>query len=98
MTVDVSYRGVFLRTIARLRVRALIRVSLELPDGPLVVHAVVVNAVGPGEGPIQGVGLAFFALAGDAQRRWEAFIDDQYVSDLPIDLASLRPAGRSVTP
>jgi hypothetical protein len=98
VTVDASYRGVFLRTLARPRVRALVRVSVELPDGPLMVHAVVVNVIGPGEGPIEGVGLSFFALAGEAQQRWEAFIDDQYMSDLPIDLASVRPVRPSAAP
>lgn len=98
LTADASYRGVFVLTAAPLRLRALVRVRLTLPDGPLAVHAVVVNVVPAGEGRSAGAGISFFGLAGEAQRRWETFIDDQYVAGLDVHHASAPPGRRSAPP
>jgi hypothetical protein len=71
--LDASFRGVFVAMESPPPVRELVRIRVELPSGPLVVHAVVVRIVEDALGRA-GVGLRFFALGGQERLAWEAFV------------------------
>lgn len=74
-TVDVSHRGMFLRTDEPPGKLQLLRVRIALPTTAreLVVN-VVAMYVSRGGPRGNGVGVSFFALNGDARNDWERFI------------------------
>ena len=71
--VDASYRGLFVIMHEPPPVRELVKLQVELPSGPLELHAVVVRIVEDHLGR-PGVGLRFFALDGQPRATWEQFI------------------------
>jgi hypothetical protein len=76
LTDDVSFRGAFVRTDSPPRVRQLVKLELDLPDGrPIEAHAMVVHVREPGGDGIPGAGLQFWGQM-SAQRDWERFVQD----------------------
>lgn len=71
--VDASVRGLFLRMKEAPPIRQLMKLSIDLPTGTRVYHAVVVRLVEDQLGHA-GVGLRFFALNGENRAEWEAFV------------------------
>lgn len=71
--VDASVRGLFLRMEEAPPIRQLIKLSIDLPSGTRVFHAVVVRIVEDQLGHA-GVGLRFFALNGENKAEWESFV------------------------
>jgi hypothetical protein len=78
VTENVSYRGVFLLTTAKVAKRELIRVRFSLPNdgGEIVANAMVVYVVGANDadGRPQGLGLQFYGLDGQPRARWEKLV------------------------
>lgn len=77
VTSDVGFRGVRLRTDAPPPLRELLVVRLQLPpDGEaLELFGMPVWAVrGAGDGRDDGVGVEFFAVPVESQRRWNEFV------------------------
>lgn len=72
--LDASFRGLFLRFTKPPQIRELVKLRIDLPARPLVLHAVVVRVVPAGLGAASGVGLRFFALNGVERQEWEAFV------------------------
>lgn len=72
--IDASFRGLFLRFARPPQIRELVKLRIDLPTRPLVVHAVVVRIVAAGLGAPPGVGLRFFALNGVERQEWESFV------------------------
>ena len=71
--VDASVRGLFLRMEEAPPIRQLLKLSIDLPTGTRVYHAVVVRLVEDQLGHA-GVGLRFFALNGENKTEWETFV------------------------
>lgn len=71
--VDASIRGLFLRMEEAPPIRQLLKVSIDLPTGTRIYHAVVVRLVEDQLGHA-GVGLRFFALNGENKIEWESFV------------------------
>lgn len=76
-TVNISRHGVFIITDSPKPERELVRLSFELPDGPLEVMGMVARAVprDAAAGAHPGMGIDFFALAKQAKDRWDAFVE-----------------------
>jgi hypothetical protein len=77
LTGDVGFRGVLLRTDAPPPLRQLLLLRFELPpDGEGVeLHGMAVWHVPPGvESRTPGVGVQFYAVPAETQKRWNAFI------------------------
>jgi hypothetical protein len=74
VTVDVSYRGIFVETTAELQkrsaIRSLVKLHVELPTGGFGVHAMIVHA----HEIRLGLGLQFWALNGVERKTWETFV------------------------
>jgi len=71
-SADVSRHGMFLLADDPPRERFLVKLAVELPDGPLEATAFVSRRV---EGPERtGIGVQFFALSAQAKGRWDAFV------------------------
>jgi Tfp pilus assembly protein PilZ len=89
LTEDVSYRGVFVRTDRRPRLRQLVKLKLELGAGDeFTTHAMTVWVVPPGgpAGRVAGVGLQFYGVDKNALGRWERFVSA--LKDEPAPVAS----------
>ena len=71
--VDASARGLFLRMEEAPPIRQLMKLSIDLPSGTRIYHAVVVRLVEDQLGHA-GVGLRFFALNGENKTEWENFV------------------------
>lgn len=73
-TLDVSFRGVFVRvpTSSRAALRSLVRLRVELPTGGFEAHAMVVHVGVRSE--VEGMGLQFWGLSGNERRAWETFV------------------------
>lgn len=84
-SVDVSRHGIFLATERPPRERFLVRVVLELPDGPLYANAFVSRSVTPGHGIQPGVGLQFFAMPDLTRNRWDKYVTWLSGMALPVD-------------
>jgi hypothetical protein len=95
LTNDVSYRGAFVRTDAPASLRALLKVSFELPNGGVKVsgHGMVVRVVTKGEGGdaarVPGIGLQFWGPI-ENQRAW-----DQFIHELKVRERAGMPAARA---
>ena len=77
LTGDVGFRGVLLRTDAPPPLRQLLLLRFELPpDGDAVeLHGMAVWNVAPGvESRTPGVGVQFYAVPPETQKRWNEFI------------------------
>lgn len=71
--IDASIRGLFLRMEDAPPIRQLLKLSIDLPSGTRIYHAVVVRLVEDQLGHA-GVGLRFFALNGENKNEWESFV------------------------
>ena len=92
LTENVSFRGMFLRTDARLPKMHLLRVQIAVPTcaTPIDTHVVVMTVL-PAGVRAAGVGVAFFALEGEARKEWENFVG--FVREQQISLGkSAEPA------
>jgi hypothetical protein len=91
VTEDVSYRGVFLRTLSPPPKMQLLRLRLEVPTMAkgIVTNATVAHVAGP-EARVPGAGLSFYGLDGEPRRQWEGFI--QFVRDHHPDAAERQAA------
>jgi hypothetical protein len=77
LTESVGLGSIFVRTDAPPPPMTLVRLQLVLPpdDARVVLHAMVANTVMPaGAHAVPGVELAFFAKGGEANKRWDRFI------------------------
>jgi Tfp pilus assembly protein PilZ len=77
LTGDVGFRGALLRTDAPPPLRELLLLRFDLPPaGDVIeVHAMAVWNVPPGSGSRSpGVGVQFFAVPSELQKRWNDFI------------------------
>jgi hypothetical protein len=77
LTGDVGFRGVLLRTDAPPPLRELIVLRFALPPGgdPIELHALAVWNVPPGiESRVPGVGVQFYAVPTETQKRWNQFV------------------------
>lgn len=72
--LDVSRRGISLRMPEPPPMMQLTRLRLDLPGGPIEVHAFPVRLAQDITARGQRVGLQFFALNGEDKTRWERFI------------------------
>ena len=75
---DISYRGMFAITDEPPNTRQLISLSAKLPEGAAIdTHAMTVFVLERGNrlGRTPGVGLQFYAMAGEVKTAWEGFID-----------------------
>jgi hypothetical protein len=75
-SADVGLGGLFLVTAEDLPLRQLVRIELVLPsDGrPFAAMGWLVHRL-PEAGHPPGVGVQFYGLGKDEQRRWDAFVD-----------------------
>ncbi len=75
-TVNLGYRGLFLRTDTPPQLRQLLRLEVPLPDGEtLGLHGMAVHVVKVGESDAPGVGVQFYAVDKDTASRWGRFVD-----------------------
>lgn len=75
-TFDVSFRGLFVKTLDPPALRALVRLRVTLPGRTIDAHAMAVHVVTDAIHHEPGVGLQFWGLSGDDRRAWESFIHD----------------------
>jgi hypothetical protein len=71
--LNVSYRGLFLRMPTPPHANELLKVRVTLATKTLILNVVVVRSVVDAQGR-HGVGVRFFALAGEEKRVWEGYI------------------------
>ena len=74
MTLDVSFRGLFLKTMDPPGLRSLVRLKIRLPLRTVEVHAMAVHVIEAKNGRGGGVGLQFWGLNGPDRSDWEAFV------------------------
>lgn len=80
VTVDVSYRGLFVETsdTKASAIRSLVKLHVELPTGGFDAHAMIVHLEQgepqTGGGRRLGMGLQFWALTGTERKIWETFV------------------------
>lgn len=72
--VEVSFRGLFVRTALRQAVRDLVKLRIDVPAREIVAHAVVARVVMDDASKVFGLGMAFFALRDRDKAEWEAFV------------------------
>lgn len=75
-TLDVSFRGLFVKTADPPALRSLVRLRVTVPGRTIDAHAMAVHVGGDEPGRDGGVGLQFWGLSGDDRRAWESFIRD----------------------
>lgn len=73
-TLDVSFRGLFLKCMDPPALRSLVRLKVTLPSRTFEAHAMAVHFVGAEDGREGGVGLQFWGLSGTDRQAWEDFI------------------------
>lgn len=71
--LNVSYRGLFLRMDVPPQLNELLKMRVQIPGRVITLNVVSVRVVPDAQGRA-GVGVRFFALAGDEKRHWEAYI------------------------
>ena len=72
--LEVSYRGLFLRTHSKHEVRDLVKLRIELPARELVTHGVVARVVTDPHSTVTGLGMRFFALRDHDKNVWETYV------------------------
>ena len=101
-TEDVSYKGLFLRSDNPPALRSLLRVKVTLPPtGPdVVVHAMVVHVIQPGEGSrVPGAGLQFWGAFDPAQKKiWDDFIGELQRTNTATRRAIIPPLANTPDP
>src|SRR5687767_15815233 len=73
-SLDVSFRGLFLKCQDPPPLRSLVRLKATIPSRTIEVHAMAVHVVAAGEDREGGVGLQFWGLSGSDRQAWEDFI------------------------
>ena len=73
-TLDVSFRGLFLRCEAPPALRSLVRLKVTIPARTIEVHAMAVHVIAASDDREGGVGLQFWGLSGSDRQAWEDFI------------------------
>lgn len=73
-SLDVSFRGLFLKCMEPPALRSLVRLEVALPSRTFEVHAMAVHVIAADEGREGGVGLQFWGLSGGDRQAWEDFI------------------------
>jgi hypothetical protein len=77
-SLDVSFRGLFLKCVEPPALRSLVRLKVVLPSRTIEVHAMAVHVVAGSGGQSSpdsgGVGLQFWGLSGTDRQAWEDFI------------------------
>lgn len=79
-TLDVSFRGLFLKCQEPPALRSLVRLKVTTPVGAggptrtIEVHAMAVHVIAAGDDREGGVGLQFWGLSGSDRQAWEDFI------------------------
>lgn len=71
--LNVSYRGLFLRMDTPPQLNELLKIRIQIPGRVIKLNVVSVRVVADAQGRA-GVGVKFFALAGDEKRHWDAYI------------------------
>ena len=71
--LNVSFRGLFLRMDTPPNLNELLKVKVQIPGRVITTNVVAVRVINDAQGRA-GVGVKFFALAGDEKRHWEAYI------------------------
>lgn len=73
-TLDVSFRGIFLKCEEPPALRSLVRLKVTIPNRTLEVHAMAVHVIPAGDDREGGVGLQFWGLSGNDRQAWEDFV------------------------
>jgi hypothetical protein len=73
-TSDVSFKGLFVRTVDPPPLRSLVRLQVALLDRSFEAHAMAVHVVPAGDEREAGVGLQFWGLAGSDRAAWDSFV------------------------
>jgi len=73
-TLDVSFRGLFLKCMEPPALRSLVRLKVTLPSRTIEAHAMAVHVIAAKDGQEGGVGLQFWGLSGSDRQAWEDFI------------------------
>lgn len=73
-SLDVSFRGLFLKCMEPPALRSLVRLKVALPNRTFEVHAMAVHVIAASDGQDGGVGLQFWGLSGSDRQAWEDFI------------------------
>lgn len=76
-TNDVSFKGLFVRTLDPPALRSLVRLKVSLFDREFEAHAMavhVVTTIEEGDPHPRGVGLQFWGLSGPARTAWDDFV------------------------
>lgn len=71
--LDVARHGLYLATDDPPHERHLVQLTVHLPQGPIKAAASVMRTI-KHDNLVDGVGVQFFALSGDAKQRWDEFI------------------------
>ncbi len=109
-TLDVSRKGLFVKSDARFDLQRVIQLRLNLPEGdPVTVLCQVrrhVMQVGDKE-PVPGIGVAFFSMPVEVQARWDLYVlslseaDRQSMADAVLeddaDLVGRAPVAEAQT-
>jgi hypothetical protein len=73
-SLDVSFRGLFLKCPDPPALRSLVRLKVTIPTRTIEVHAMAVHVIAASEDREGGVGLQFWGLSGSDRQAWEDFI------------------------
>src|SRR5215207_9747473 len=74
-SLDVSFRGLFLKCPETPALRSLVRLKVTIPGSRTIeVHAMAVHVIAARDDRDAGVGLQFWGLAGPDRQAWEDFV------------------------
>ena len=73
-TLDVSFRGLFLKCKDVPALRSLVRLKVTIPSRTIEVHAMAVHVIAASDEREGGVGLQFWGLSGSDRQAWEDFV------------------------
>lgn len=73
-TLDVSFRGLFLKCPDAPQLRSLVRLKVTIPNRTIEVHAMAVHVIAASNDRDAGVGLQFWGLSGSDRQAWEDFV------------------------
>lgn len=73
-TLDVSFRGLFMKTKEPPALRSLVRLRVTLPSRTIETHAMAVHVIAADDDREGGVGLQFWGLSGTDRQAWEDFV------------------------
>lgn len=73
-SLDVSFRGLFLKCEDPPALRSLVRLKVTIPSRTIEAHAMAVHVIAAGDDRESGVGLQFWGLSGSDRQAWDDFI------------------------